>query len=587
MLPPRLIPTPLILATERTPMTLVGPAGLPRFRAPHLIFAFVKVMLGLGLLRLVGKLTPTIAGQRIRHFLEEQGFLWVKVGQLLSLREDVFSTDFCRELSKLQFQARGFPLALARQTLEADLGGPLESVFSEFDEMPFAAASISQVHRAVLRTNGAGVAVKVQRPNVQSLFARDMTLVQNLVWLVRSLRIMPYMRWDDLVWELTTIVVEEIDYRYEMSNLRRMRVTLRPHRVFVPEVFEEWSGQRVLVMEYMPGVLMSDFVSVRQTDPARLRSWLKENNINPRRVGQRLFISFLRQLMEDNLFHGDLHPGNIVLLRNSRIAFIDLGTIGMVETEFLQLYLQHIKALAERQYETAADRALRFCPDIPPIDVADLKEKLIQCYRNWELRSSLPNLTYSERSLSRAAEDANPVLFEKGVVASMMYLKMGRTFKTLDASLSHLVPEVNYPRLIRRYFREAQKRSRRWSRAPKAVLKGVIDRYEAIAEASQLLGPLLARRALAFAEHPVKLMFCVVALIRTLRLALALLGLAWGLRFLEEYFENLLADHSQVALLHRTASVAPELADSRWYLLAALAVLTIFFWLGRLGRRLR
>lgn len=584
MMRSRLVPTRLVDAKERPPIELVAQPGANRFRTLRVLFSLLRMLVGFGWLRLRGKLTWVAAGKRTRDFLEKQGFLWIKLGQLLSLRTDVFSVDFCRELSNLQFQARGFAPELARRTLEEELGGPLDRYFAEFDARPFAAASISQVHRAVLKRNGAPVVVKVQRPDVGWMFNRDIALIRALIGAVRRLGVASYMRWDDMLWELNEIIFEEIDYRYETSNLRRMRRNLRAHQVYVPEVFEEVSSSRVLVMEFIQGTLMSDFIAMKRSAPERVEAWLKENNISARTVGRRLYLSFLRQLLEENLFHGDLHPGNIILLRNSCIAFIDLGTVGSVESDFLNRYLMYMQALARHQYKRAAELTLLSCPDLPPIDPEELKERLAQCIREWDLRSGLPDAPYSERSMETLATQSNQVLFESRVAISMMYLRMARSWGTLDASLAHLIPEADYAKLIDKYFRGAQKRSRQGTRLEAAV-SSTMQAFESVAGVSQIVGPMLCRSAMMFQKETTRLEYCLGTLFGSLRLAVALVGLVWLFRLLEGKFESGTAGHV-LERLDRLAGIMPVPANPSLQLLGCLALFAACLALGKIQRRL-
>ena len=155
--------------------------------------------------------------------------------------------------------------------------------------------------------------------------------------------IQPHMRWQDMLWEVEQLMAEELDYNYEIANIRRMKKVLSRHNIYVPKVFSHYCSERVLVMEFIHGVVMADYLKVAASDPLRLKAWCEENNVEPRRLGKRLFFSNLRQLFEDNLFHGDLHPGNIVLLRDSRIAFIDLGSIGFSDRDFLEKYALYFR----------------------------------------------------------------------------------------------------------------------------------------------------------------------------------------------------------------------------------------------------
>ncbi len=177
------------------------------------------------------------------------------------------------------------------------------------------------------------------RPGAEDIFAADMAFFQTVVWWLNRFNIFSYMRWQEAIWELDQIMREETDYRFELSNIRLMRKQLCGHSVYVPRPFPKYCRRRVLVMEFLEGTLMSDYIQVSESDPERLAAWLDENHIEPERVGRRLFMSFMRQIVEENRFHGDLHPGNIMLLRNSRVAFIDFGTVGTLEQNLWRKYL--------------------------------------------------------------------------------------------------------------------------------------------------------------------------------------------------------------------------------------------------------
>src|SRR5262249_51082517 len=147
-------------------------------------------------------------------------------------------------------------------------------------------------------------------------------------------------------------------------------------------VHKKLSTANIVVMERISGVLMSDYIRIRDEDPARVEEWLKVNHINPRKVGSRLLISFMRQLFENNLFHADLHPGNIILLRDSRIALIDLGSVGSLDHEFLTLYRGLQRALAMNDYGKAADLQLRLCAQLPSRHLTEMRAELIRSLRH-------------------------------------------------------------------------------------------------------------------------------------------------------------------------------------------------------------
>src|SRR6185503_13279558 len=196
-----------------------------------------------------------------------------------------------------------------------------------------------------------------------------------------------FLRSDEALWELTNIMNEELDYRYEDSAMSRLKKTLKRHDIYVPEVFRKYTTPRVLVTEFIHAALMADFIGMYLRSPERLSRWLTENNIDPKLVARRLLLSIFRQLFEDNLYHGDLHPGNIILLKDSRVAFIDMGTVGFTESEFLARLRIFTRALAVRDFSNAADMMFLLSTTLPSIDTDEMKSKFIRVFRSWASRT--------------------------------------------------------------------------------------------------------------------------------------------------------------------------------------------------------
>ncbi len=351
-------------------------------------------------LKATRRLSARESARHLRILLEDMGGLWVKAGQLISLRIDLLTNEMVQELTQLQYHAYGFNAQISRKIIQDTLGRPLEEVFDVFEDLPFAAASISQVHRAHLRREDIWVAIKVKRPDIKTLFERDINLITGLIRTIGKLPAVSFIAWDGMIRELNQIMREELDYRYEMGNLRRMRKILRPHKIYVPKLFIDYSGPEVIVMEMIEGLLMSDYQRVVKSEPERITAWCQENNVNTHKVGSLLMRSFYRQLFEDNLFHGDLHPGNIILLRNSHVALIDLGTVGNLEARFVANYKAQAVAVMEQDYANAADLYLLMADSIPPIDLTAFRADMVELYRAWEARSHMHGLTYLERSIT-------------------------------------------------------------------------------------------------------------------------------------------------------------------------------------------
>ena len=184
-----------------------------------------------------------------------------------------------------------------------------------------------------------------------------------------------------------------------------------------------------------------------------------ENNIDPRLVARRLLGSMFRQILEDNLYHGDMRPGNIVLLRNSRVAFIDFRTVYFTEREYLQRYRLFIRALATRDYAKAADLAFMLCAILPVVDIELAKERVIRALRAWATRTLVKELPYNERSIDHATAEVVRVLYQCRITMEWFWLRIHRAMSTLDVSLAVLRPDLNHTKQTLSYFRRANRRS--------------------------------------------------------------------------------------------------------------------------------
>lgn len=267
MIDPRLIPTQMVRTEERPKITIVEPKPPGDRWILHYLGILLRFSARALREKLRRRLTPAVWARLVRSVLEELGGLWIKAGQLLSLRVDLFSEEFCSELSKLQHRAEGFPTRMARKIIEDELGHSIDQIFDHFTDEPFATASIGQIYRAHLRQEQVWVAVKVQRPYIAVQFVRDMQLINGIVRVLRIFPRLKFMRWDEALWELTELMQEELDYRFEASSVRRMRKTLKRHSIYVPKAFGRYVSRRVLVTEFIHAGLMSDFINLYRTDP--------------------------------------------------------------------------------------------------------------------------------------------------------------------------------------------------------------------------------------------------------------------------------------------------------------------------------
>jgi len=259
---------------------------------------------------------------RLRLVLEELGTTFIKLGQVLSTRADLVGREVAEELAKLQDEAPPFPFEDVKRVLESELGVPMEEVFAEFQEEPVASASIGQVHRARLR-NGDAVAVKVQRPGIADTVKSDIMLMKYLAKLANDR--VPGLRYYNLpgiVAEFERAIRKELDYHQEANNVERFRAMfMDDETVYAPYVYREYSTGKVLTMEYVDGVKLTDI----------LKSDIK---FNARVIAERGARCYFKQIFIHGFFHADPHPGNILVQKGNVLCFLDFGMMGHLDRSF-------------------------------------------------------------------------------------------------------------------------------------------------------------------------------------------------------------------------------------------------------------
>src|SRR6516165_4454985 len=261
-------------------------------------------------------------GRHLREMLDELGPTFVKFGQLLSTRPDVVPPDIIAELRGLQDDVRPFPFADVERVIAEDLKQPIGRLFLEFEETPMAAASIGQVHRAVL-PNGKRVAVKVQRPNAPKQVESDIQLLEQAARIVKErVRALDFVDTREVVDEFARSIRLELDYRQEARNAQAFHHNFAGHpHVVVPRVYWHYTSQRVLTLEYLDGVQLADL---------EVDGWTIEQR---RRLAYVIAEAWLTMIFRHGFFHGDPHPANILVLSPERIALVDFGLSGKLTEE--------------------------------------------------------------------------------------------------------------------------------------------------------------------------------------------------------------------------------------------------------------
>lgn len=286
--------------------------------------------------------------ERVRMILEELGPTFVKLGQVLSTRPDLVPPELLVELAKLQQEVPPFPFLQVREIVESELGQPLEKLFARFEEQSIAAASIGQVHRATLR-DGEDVVVKVQRPNIAAMIEVDLEILLHLATLAeRHVEDWRLYRPSKIVEEFTRVIERELDFTTEATHLERFASEfLDDDTVYVPKVYREATTRRVLTLEYVPVVPVSD--------PDRLRA----EGFDPRELARRGVELTLKQIFVHGFFHADPHPGNVFALPGNVICLLDFGMMGRLDRLGRESFADLVYAVARRDADRATAALLR------------------------------------------------------------------------------------------------------------------------------------------------------------------------------------------------------------------------------------
>ena len=324
----------------------------------------------------------------LRESLIDLGPTFIKIGQALGTRADLLPLAYVKELARLQDQVPAFPTSEAFAIIEVELGRPVYEAYAEIDAEPIAAASLGQVYRARL-TTGEEVAVKVQRPNLESSISFDIAILYRLVKLTN--RFFPKANenadWEGMLHEFYTTIFEEMDYVKEGRNADRFRYNFRTWRAIrVPKIYWSHTNTRVLTLDFIRGTKVVDLEGLRA------------NRISPVKVNRMLIRTYLKQLLEDGFFHADPHPGNLLVMDSGHLAFFDFGMVGRISPKLQTQMIDAFFHVVGRDVHGLGQDIINLNflkPGVDPETVRPVVESLFTHYLNLRLGEvNFKELTY-------------------------------------------------------------------------------------------------------------------------------------------------------------------------------------------------
>ncbi|MDW8272604.1 MAG: AarF/ABC1/UbiB kinase family protein [Chitinophagales bacterium] len=372
--------------------------------------------------------------ERIRMAAVELGPTFVKLAQVLSNRPDIVPEPLVKEFEKLQDRVPPFEFSKVKLIIERETKKKLNEIFEEFSEVPIASASIGQVHKAKLIT-GEEVVVKVQRPEVQEVVERDLSILREVVRRSdRYLKKQGILNAEEVVNVFERTMQKELDYRNEARNIERFRNYYRNRTDFyVPKVYREYSTAKVMVMEFVRGCKITD---VRQ-----LREW----GIDPKKIVERGMDIYLSQIFEHGFFHGDPHPGNVLVNEEGTIILLDFGMVGQLMKKDKYAFAGIFIAMSK--YD-AREMAVQFRKLAIEDNITDMRQFI---YDLNDLIEDYAHLDVSESSIQDVIARLQKIMYDYKITVPGGIFIIFRAFAILEGIGKKLYPNFKTYDFIRPY----------------------------------------------------------------------------------------------------------------------------------------
>lgn len=376
--------------------------------------------------------------ENLRLVFEELGPTFIKIGQILSTRPDVLPVEYISELSKLQDNAPHFSFETVRIIIEEELNKPIDEIFSSIEEIPMACASVAQVHKAVL-IDGRKVIVKVQRPDIEESLIEDLNILIAIVKrapnTLRDVLLDPV----EALEEILDTTKVELDFRNEVNHMLRFKEENSTIRcISIPNVYMNLSTKRIVVQEEIEGIKITD------------TQLLIEEGYDPLDVGRKLVLSYLYQLFNNGFFHGDPHPGNLII-KEGRIFYIDFGIMGTLPPRTRSSINELLQAMVKRDIGQLVNLIMDLAEQKGPVDKNVLYED-IEYIIHYYLQSTLKNI-----QVSRLFMDLFDAARKNNLKLPKEFTTLLKSLLILEGVLSDIAPDLSIMEIAKDYLKEDHK----------------------------------------------------------------------------------------------------------------------------------
>ena len=370
-------------------------------------------------------ITRGISPEKLRTILEELGPTYVKLGQIMSLHSDILPKRYCDALMELTTDVTPMPFEEVKEVLEKSWMCDIKDILSSIEEKPLGSASIAQVHKAVL-LNGEEVVIKVQRKGIYDIMARDIGLLHRLVSLMPKIGDLRNMVDLDMVLdEMWTVAQQEMDFLKEAANITEFAHNNKDVAyIGVPQLYKEYTTDRVLVMEYIDGISITDI------------NKLEEMGYDCHEIGQKLVNNFIKQVMDDGFFHADPHPGNLCV-RDGKIIWLDMGMMGRLTEQQRRIMMRGVESIALRDVSMLESAVMDLCDEFGPVDRALLYENLK------DFLNKYGSLSMGSINIPESMQDLMDIMKSNSLALPHGVTMLARGLAHIEGDLVVIAPDIN------------------------------------------------------------------------------------------------------------------------------------------------
>ncbi len=399
---------------------------------------------------------------KMRLVCEELGPTFVKFGQILSNRPDLIPFELALELEKLHDNVPPMAEDVAKKVVETELNDTVEHLFAWFEPKPFASASIAQVHKVTLHS-GKRVALKIQRTGIHEIIEDDIQAMYNIAEILG--RRIPSLKSFDpigLVKNFEESILKEIDFINESINVQRFYNNLKNDSSLdqfaqAPKVYPEFTTTKVLALEFISGIKIDKIEE------------LKLKNNNPKVIARRLAISYFKQIFEYGFFHADPHPGNLLVLPNGHICYLDFGMMGSMLPRDISIFGKLFIAISEKDVSRIIQSLQQLSDNTPIKNMRDLEFDISEFVEKYYVRD------VNENEMSTILLELKDIIIAHGLKVPTYFFLFARSLVTLEGVINKLDPELEQFEIAKPYLIKSETQKYNPFLIGKKVVNSVVE----------------------------------------------------------------------------------------------------------------